>query len=382
MEGSIFLKSEMKSHFSKKCAPDSTQDKETATFSNGFGSVQVENVDQPGVTEETLASRLIVACDMIDQRLDLKGEIEDVAEDLTPAPEDIQSGAAEPLPQEDIILPLEEYFDGKDFMVTPGCFTFSDWTYSNPPGKDTADLLTGETDIEGLTIERAIQETFVLLKENYQNIEDALPDTTDSEDAAIEPSADEPSAEEKRIVPQEADPETDESLAAIAKAETLAVEPESEALDNDDTLENPKMEDDMLNSQKSFERVQQAEPLSRIDRLDIILADLKSLSGAIEACAVVSEDGLIMASNLPTGLEEDSVAAMSAVMLSMGERTAAELDRGTADLLFIRGDAGYVVTTRAGADAVLVVTARLEAKLGLIFLDLNRAAKSIAETLV
>ena len=63
-------------------------------------------------------------------------------------------------------------------------------------------------------------------------------------------------------------------------------------------------------------------------------------------------------------------------------RIAAELDRGTADLLFIRGDSGFVVTTRAGADAVLVVTARLEAKLGLIFLDLNRAAKSIAEILV
>ena len=44
-----------------------------------------------------------------------------------------------------------------------------------------------------------------------------------------------------------------------------------EELNEYDVLDNFKKEDDMLNSPKSFERVQQAEPLSRIDRLDIIL---------------------------------------------------------------------------------------------------------------
>ena len=121
--------------------------------------------------------------------------------------------------------------------------------------------------------------------------------------------------------------------------------------------------------------------MSRIDHLNQVLADLQAISGDIEACAVVSVDGLIMASNLPRGLEEDSVAAMSAVMLSMGERTALELERGTAEQLFVKGDAGYVVTMRAGDDAVLLVMARKVAKLGLVFLDLSRAALKVQHLL-
>jgi hypothetical protein len=121
--------------------------------------------------------------------------------------------------------------------------------------------------------------------------------------------------------------------------------------------------------------------MSRIDRLNQVLADLQAIAGDIEACAVVSVDGLIMASNLPRGLEEDSVAAMSAVMMSMGERTALELERGKTEQLFLKGDAGYVVTMRAGDDAVLLVMARKEAKLGLVFLDLSRAALKVQQVL-
>lgn len=121
--------------------------------------------------------------------------------------------------------------------------------------------------------------------------------------------------------------------------------------------------------------------VSRIDKLNKVLSDLKKISYDIEACAVASEDGLIMASNLPAGLEESNVAAMCAVMLSMGERTSAELQCGTAGQLFIKGDTGYVVAMRAGSNAVLLVTARKEAKLGLIFLDLSRAAKKVEQIL-
>jgi len=42
----------------------------------------------------------------------------------------------------------------------------------------------------------------------------------------------------------------------------------------------------------------------------------------IQASAIVSVDGLIIASALPSGAGEDRVAAMSAAMLSLGERIA------------------------------------------------------------
>lgn len=117
----------------------------------------------------------------------------------------------------------------------------------------------------------------------------------------------------------------------------------------------------------------------RTDLLDSILKDLQASSADIEATAVVSADGLVMASALPANVEEDRVAAMSAAMLSLGERTAAELGRGALNQVFIKGAEGYVILMHAGTDAVLTAMARADAKLGLIFLDMERTATEIGE---
>ncbi len=98
----------------------------------------------------------------------------------------------------------------------------------------------------------------------------------------------------------------------------------------------------------------------------------------IEASAVVSVDGLIMASNLPNDVEEDRVSAMSAAMLSLGERIAGELRRGALSLVFVQGEEGYVILISIGEDAVLTALAQSRAKLGLIFLDMKRTANELA----
>lgn len=115
--------------------------------------------------------------------------------------------------------------------------------------------------------------------------------------------------------------------------------------------------------------------MSRTEELNQVLYNLQASSGDIEACAIVSEDGLIIASSLPHSVEETHVAAMSAAMISMGSRTAMELNRGGLKRLFVEGENGYVVIMHAGPHAVLLAMARKEAKLGLIFLDLSRAAE-------
>lgn len=116
---------------------------------------------------------------------------------------------------------------------------------------------------------------------------------------------------------------------------------------------------------------------SRTDQMVGRLRDLQASTPDIEASAVVSIDGLIMASALPTDVEEDRVSAMSAAMLSLGERIATELRRGKLDQVYIHGDDGYVLLKSVGEDAVLTVLARDKAKLGLIFLDMNRAADDL-----
>jgi uncharacterized protein len=107
------------------------------------------------------------------------------------------------------------------------------------------------------------------------------------------------------------------------------------------------------------------------------LREMQAASPEIEASAVVSVDGLIMASALPAEVEEDRVSAMSAAMLSLGERISTELGRGSLEQVFIRGNNGYVILSAVGEEAVLTVLAREGAKLGLIFLEMRRAAEHL-----
>jgi len=111
-----------------------------------------------------------------------------------------------------------------------------------------------------------------------------------------------------------------------------------------------------------------------IDRL----RDLQAGTPDVEASAIVSVDGLIIASALPANVEEDRVSAMSAAMLSLGERIAGELGRGLLNQVYIRGNQGYVLLTAVGQEAVLTVLAREQAKLGLIFLDMRRTADDLS----
>lgn len=116
---------------------------------------------------------------------------------------------------------------------------------------------------------------------------------------------------------------------------------------------------------------------SRTEQLMEKLRDLQASSGDVEAAAIVSVDGLSMASMLPSGIEEDRVSAMSAAMLSLGERIASELDRGELDQVNVKGENGYVILTSIGEEAVLTVIARKDAKLGLILLDVTRAVDAL-----
>lgn len=117
----------------------------------------------------------------------------------------------------------------------------------------------------------------------------------------------------------------------------------------------------------------------RTDQFQKMLVDLNGSTSEIEASALISVDGLMMSSAMPQGMDEDRVGAMSAALLSMGERTARELARGKLDRVLVQGEDGYVIMTSAGEEAVLTVLARPNAKLGLIFLDIKRAAQALGK---
>ncbi len=118
---------------------------------------------------------------------------------------------------------------------------------------------------------------------------------------------------------------------------------------------------------------------SRSEEMVESMRAMQTAAPDIEASAVVSVDGLIMASALAADVEEDRVSAMSAAMLSLGERIAGELGRGELDQVFIRGTDGFIVLTSIGDEAVLTALARQKAKLGMIFLEMRRAAEVLVK---
>ena len=120
---------------------------------------------------------------------------------------------------------------------------------------------------------------------------------------------------------------------------------------------------------------------SRSERLDGALSALLQQTPEIEAAAVVSFDGLPMASALPAGMDEDRVAAMSAALLSLGERAAEGLGRGELSQVYVEGEDGTVFLVSADDEAVLVAVAAKGAKVGLMLFEVRRAAAAVGAAL-
>ena len=122
-------------------------------------------------------------------------------------------------------------------------------------------------------------------------------------------------------------------------------------------------------------------PMTRSARLDQAITDLLREAPEIEAAAVVSFDGLPMASALPGTMDEDRVAAMSAALLSLGERAAQGLGRGELSQVYIEGETGTVFLVSADDEAVLVAVAVQGAKVGMMLYEVRRAAAAVADAL-
>lgn len=121
--------------------------------------------------------------------------------------------------------------------------------------------------------------------------------------------------------------------------------------------------------------------MSRLDEMNKVLRGLQSGSPGVEASALISEDGLMIASALTADLDETRVAGMTATLLSLGARAAVELARGDVKEVIIRGETGYAVMIDAGRGLMLLTLANETSKLGLIFFDMHEAIRSLKKVL-
>ncbi|HEY9761167.1 MAG TPA: roadblock/LC7 domain-containing protein [Trichocoleus sp.] len=119
-----------------------------------------------------------------------------------------------------------------------------------------------------------------------------------------------------------------------------------------------------------------------LEKLSSVLQNFVSGTNDVQGAALVTPDGLPLATTLPGGMDEERVAAMSAAMLSLGERIGGELARGLIDRIFVEGDNGYGILTSCGEEAVFLVLANHAAKQGLIMLEIKRAVSELKSILM
>ncbi len=119
-----------------------------------------------------------------------------------------------------------------------------------------------------------------------------------------------------------------------------------------------------------------------VQKLTGVLQNFVSSSSDIQGAAVVTPDGLPLSSVLPGEMDEERVSAMSAAMLSLGERIGQELARGSIDRIFVDGNDGYGVLTSCGADAVFLVLASKAAKQGVLMLEIKQALNYLKPALM
>lgn len=115
------------------------------------------------------------------------------------------------------------------------------------------------------------------------------------------------------------------------------------------------------------------------ESIEEILKNLRTVTPDVEGAVLVDKDGLPIASMLSSGVDDSHVAAMAAAILGIGGRVVDELHKGELSRVLVQGEDGYILFVGAGRETVLTVLTTERAKLGMIFLDANRAAKQIAQ---
>ena len=114
-------------------------------------------------------------------------------------------------------------------------------------------------------------------------------------------------------------------------------------------------------------------------QMNEMLSQLETNVPGIESTALFDMDGLVVASRLAEDVDDEMIGAMSASILSIGNRSGQELERGSMKRIFVEGDNGSIVIMSVGEDIVLVALVEPNVKLGMLFFECRRIIKRILE---
>jgi predicted regulator of Ras-like GTPase activity (Roadblock/LC7/MglB family) len=110
-------------------------------------------------------------------------------------------------------------------------------------------------------------------------------------------------------------------------------------------------------------KVEHIEP----DSLDDLLKKLLAAIPEVKAAAIVSSEGLPIFSTLPGDIDETKIAAMISVLWSLANGAITEIQNGDFEQLYIKSSKGYLLIRQLTPDAILIVSADKDVRLGPFF---------------
>lgn len=112
-----------------------------------------------------------------------------------------------------------------------------------------------------------------------------------------------------------------------------------------------------------------------------ILKEAEQSVDGVQGVAVVSTDGLPMASAVDAKIGEAELAALASSMLSIGSTTMDNLKKGELDSIYVKADKGYILLRYSGPLAVVLFITKEDARLGPLLLELKRTAARLEDML-
>ena len=118
---------------------------------------------------------------------------------------------------------------------------------------------------------------------------------------------------------------------------------------------------------------------TRVERMQDVLRSIRAASADIVGSAILTSDGFVVASMLPSEVDEELIAGMAATLLGVGERISSEMMGSDLEQIYVRAKAGYVVLNQITEEEVLIVLTTREAKLGLVFMEVRKRVTELAK---
>ena len=118
---------------------------------------------------------------------------------------------------------------------------------------------------------------------------------------------------------------------------------------------------------------------TRVERMQDVLRSIRAASADIVGSAILTSDGFVVASMLPSEVDEELISGMAATLLGVGERISAEMMGSDLEQTYVRAKAGYVIVNQITADEVLIILTTRQAKLGLVFMEVRKRVAELAK---